>query len=91
MTVFALGEIVFTTCGRDTKTPFVVVKAEKGFVYLCDGKTRREQNPKKKNVRHVKSANVIDREIALRLSNNLRVSDAEYRKSVVRKSARSFE
>lgn len=57
--LFHPGEIVLATAGRDKGKNFVVLSTSEGFVYLCDGKNRRLDNPKKKSIRHV--AKVMDK------------------------------
>ena len=47
------GQIVLVKSGRDKGSFMAVVELKDGFVYLADGKRRRLQRPKKKNVSHV--------------------------------------
>ncbi len=54
----AVGSIVYSKAGRDKKRCFVIVgidenAAHDGFVYVCDGRLRKIENPKKKNLRHL--------------------------------------
>ena len=39
--------------GRDKGKFMVVVSAENGFVYAADGKERKLDSPKKKNLKHI--------------------------------------
>ncbi len=50
---FHPGEIVQSLNGRDKDKYFIVLSCDERFVYLCDGKNRRLDNPKRKNVRHI--------------------------------------
>jgi len=49
-----VGDLVVSRAGRDKGRPFVVLRAEEGFVYLVDGDLRRLDRPKKKKRMHVK-------------------------------------
>ena len=49
-----VGDLVVSRAGRDKGRPFVVLRAEEGFVYLVDGDLRRLDKPKKKKRMHVK-------------------------------------
>ena len=49
-----VGDLVVSRAGRDKGRPFVVLRAEEGFVYLVDGDLRRLSKPKKKKRMHVK-------------------------------------
>lgn len=48
------GMIVKAAAGRDKGRYFAVLGAENGFVLIADGKTRKLQTPKRKNIRHLK-------------------------------------
>ena len=49
-----VGDLVVSRAGRDQGRPFVVLRAEEGFVYLVDGDLRKLDRPKKKKRMHVK-------------------------------------
>lgn len=49
------GDIVYSTAGRDSGCCFVVMAVEENFVFICDGKSRKTDKPKKKKVRHIKT------------------------------------
>lgn len=40
--------------GRDVGMFCLIVKQENGFLYVADGRTRKVENPKKKNRKHVR-------------------------------------
>jgi len=49
-----IGQIVRSNSGRDKNTLFIVTKLlENGYVYLVDGKYKKVQNPKLKNIKHL--------------------------------------
>ena len=50
---FCEGELVICNAGRE-KNRFLCVKDfDEKYVYLCDGKERKLNNPKRKNPKHV--------------------------------------
>ena len=55
-----IGEIVYSIRGRDAERYFVVIDIYERFVYICDGKVRLLEKPKRKNIAHIKSTNQID-------------------------------
>lgn len=46
--------IVASTKGRDIDTIYIVFGVVDGFAYLFDGKSKKENNLKKKNLKHLK-------------------------------------
>ena len=48
------GSIIISSAGHDSGRPMVVVGAEGGFVFVADGKERKLDSPKKKNIKHVR-------------------------------------
>ena len=48
------GDIVYSIAGRDSGCCFAVIAVEKNFAFICDGKSRKIEKPKKKKVRHIK-------------------------------------
>ena len=50
---YAQGTVVSSLKGHDKQRLFVIVKSEGSFVWLTDGKNRKKNCPKKKNVKHI--------------------------------------
>lgn len=48
------GSVVISSAGHDSGRPMVVTGADGGFVFVADGKERRLDSPKKKNIKHVR-------------------------------------
>ncbi len=49
-----IGSVVKSLKGRDKDSYFCVVELEGDYVYLCDGKIRKLENPKRKKIKHIK-------------------------------------
>lgn len=48
-----VGKVVLSGKGHDAGKRFLVIREDDTYVYLCDGRTRRIENPKKKKKKHV--------------------------------------
>ncbi len=49
-----IGDVVISVQGRDKHKLYAVVGCENNFLQLVDGKSRRLNCPKRKNVKHVR-------------------------------------
>jgi ribosomal protein L14E/L6E/L27E len=58
--MFEIGDIVYSICGRDKGSCFLVVDIHDKFVYICDGKKHILGKPKMKNVIHLKFVSKTD-------------------------------
>ena len=47
------GDLVKSLAGRDKEKFFLVVKVEMNFAFIVDGKVRKTNNLKKKNLKHL--------------------------------------
>ena len=74
-----VGRIVFSKAGRDNNHPMVVVSADDKFLYLCDGKERPLEKPKRKNVKHTAFTNTILDENSYKTDQALRRELARFR------------
>lgn len=76
------GLLVKSVAGHD-KGYFVIVKTENNFVYLANGKSRKLDNPKRKNIKHIR---LTVKEIVLE-----EITDRKLRKLLNEYSTRSEE
>lgn len=51
------GQVVISTAGRDKNNLFVVVSVEGSFALVVDGKIRKMERPKRKNIKHLQKTN----------------------------------
>ena len=77
-----LGEIVYANAGRDAGKYFIVLSAKDGYLHLCDGKSRKTDSLKKKNVKHVLLTGVCDVNIQDKLKRGEEVTNRQVRESV---------
>jgi len=80
MNDITLGQIVISKAGKDKGNHFLVIDYKKPFVYLCDGKRRRLDNPKKKKDKHIQTTNYIDNDVRSVLMTRCRMNNADVRK-----------
>ena len=78
------GEFVYATKGRDSGKCFIVITAKDNYLYLCDGKSRKVSNPKKKKIKHVEFTGVSDEFIVNRLAQVGKLTNKEVRYSLMR-------
>ncbi len=76
-----IGRIVCSKAGRDKDYFMVVVAEEKGYVYVCDGKERPLERPKRKNVKHLQLTTTNLSEDDYKTNKHLRKALAVYRDS----------
>ena len=78
--VLKVGEIVEILMGRDAKKHAVVLEIlNDRYVSIVDGDKRKYDNPKKKNIKHIRSTGNISKEVIKSLMEDNRVSNAKLR------------
>ncbi len=55
----AKGRIVRVIAGRDKNLFMAITAVEGDFAYICDGKNRRLDRPKKKRLKHLRLTNTV--------------------------------
>lgn len=70
--MFERGQIVISEAGRDKARLLTVVHSDSHFVYVCDGKERPLDNPKRKNPKHLRMIGMTLQEDQLRSDKALR-------------------
>ncbi|MFW6034964.1 MAG: RNA-binding protein [Halothermotrichaceae bacterium] len=80
---YQVGEIVFSTKGRDFGKYYMIVdiKDEK-YVRLSDGAKRPLKKPKLKNIKHLQSTGEVIKELSIWLSSKKRVRDEDIKKAI---------
>ena len=77
-----LGSIVFSKAGRDKGDYFVVVATEGEYAYICDGKMRKCDKPKKKKLKHMTVTKTVSELIFQKLTDNEKVTNNEIRRAI---------
>ena len=76
------ADIVISTAGREKGKPFLVYVVEGNEVLLIDGKYRRLENPKRKNVKHVRFVQRSDTRVAQKIRAGEHITNSEVRKAL---------
>lgn len=82
MVNYELGQMVKSVAGRDMGQYFVVVQMDETYIYLVNGNTRRLEAPKKKKKKHVQITHTVAQELADKIRNDDKLSNAEIRRSL---------
>lgn len=53
------GSVVMACAGRDKNSYFVAMELHDGFVLIADGKARKLEKPKRKNIKHISPTNTV--------------------------------
>jgi len=75
------GQIVCSLSGRDKGYFMVTVAEDEQYVYVCDGKERPLERPKRKNRKHIRITNTVLSEDSFKTNKNLRKELAIFRSS----------
>ena len=83
MDIINKGSVVISTAGRDSGNPFLVTDCDDVYAYLCDGKIRPVEKPKKKKIKHLRFlSSDISEKITVKLETGIKVENAEVRKAL---------
>lgn len=74
------GQIVKSIAGHDKDRFYMLVTAEAQSVTIADGKARKLEKPKRKNVLHVRPTNTLLDTAEITTDKKLRKALADYRK-----------
>lgn len=70
-----IGMLATSKAGHDKSNVYVIVGETESWVYLCDGKIRTLQKPKKKNKKHIQ---IIKQEIDAGVQKRIREGHPVY-------------
>lgn len=77
------GQLVESRSGRDSGRMYLVMKTAGGnYVYVADGITRRVENPKKKNIKHLILQSQVAVQVAEKLKANQRITNQVLRRTI---------
>ena len=89
---FKVGDLVSSVTGRDRGRCYLVwAVGEDSWLELVDGRTRRVENPKRKNPKHVRSLDHHAAELALKIAAGGYSSNTEVRKVIAEVTAAQEE
>lgn len=77
-----IGSMVSSLKGHDIERIYVIVKLQKEFAYVVDGKYRLLNNPKKKRLKHLKDLFITYDENFEKLLNDNKIHDFEIKTKI---------
>jgi len=76
------ADIVLSLRGRDAGSEFFVLQADGETALLCDGRARRVEKPKRKNLRHISFVRKGEGRTAEKLRAGEKVTNGEIRRAL---------
>ena len=76
-----VGQIVCSKSGRDKGYFMVIVNEDENYLYVCDGKERPLERPKRKNAKHLSLTNTVLEEDSFKTNKSLKKALAVFRDS----------
>lgn len=78
----SMGQLVTSSAGRDQANIYLVIGIKKKYLLLVNGRTRKLNNPKQKNIRHVNVLKGIAQGVADKLHSGIKITDEEVRQAI---------
>ena len=82
-----IADVVVSLGGRDDGKRFVIIGTDGQYSFLCDGKGRRIEKPKRKKNKHLKPEDKIGRRVAEKLVSGEKVANSEIRRALAEYAA----
>ena len=79
---FQISDVVTTVAGRDAGEWFYVIKTDDNFLYLCNGKDRTLEKPKRKKRKHAEKVLRSETRVAAKLIAGDKVLNSELRRDL---------
>lgn len=78
-----IGMLAFSKAGHDKQAVYMITGEEAEYVYVCDGKRRPIENPKRKNKKHIQLVKKgFDTSVGERIKGGLPVQNEEIKKVI---------
>ena len=77
-----VGKIVISKKGRDMGKYLAVINCDKNYVFVADGKERKLETPKRKNIKHISiTADALTKD-QMKTNKSLKKAIAVYKETV---------
>jgi ribosomal protein L14E/L6E/L27E len=81
--IVVIGQLAASKCGRDRGEPYLVLEIiNEAFVYLVNGDKRRVENPKRKNIKHLRFYKAVAEHLAQQWEAGQQVANIEVRRVI---------
>lgn len=78
-----VGEIVKSTAGRDEGNIYIVAKiVNNKYIEVFDGKSKKANNKKRKNIKHIKKTGIVAEELSRWLKEGKRVRNEDIKLAI---------
>lgn len=78
-----VGCFATSKAGHDKQKLYVILEASGEYVYLCDGKTKTTDKPKKKSMKHIQVINrKVNKELLQKLESGEKIFDTEIKYAI---------
>ncbi len=78
-----IGKFAFSKAGHDKEQVYIIVAEEGDFVYLCDGRYRTVDKPKRKRRKHIQiMEHTVGEELFTKLQNHEKVMDEQIKYAI---------
>ncbi len=75
---YEIGDVVISKAGHDKGLSYVIINIDKDFVYLADGRLKKIEKPKKKNVKHIHILHIDNNYIKNKCIDNIKDEEIKY-------------
>ncbi len=76
---FRIGSFAISKAGHDKGSCYVIVGEEEDFVYLCDGRLKKLQPPKRKRKKHIQLINrTVNSELLKKFTEKITDEEIKY-------------
>lgn len=82
MEQFEVGMLAFSKAGHDNGDLYVIIKVDKEYVYLANGKNHSFEKPKRKNVKHIQIIKYIEKSIHEKLKENSKIQNEDIKRVI---------
>ena len=76
------GMLVKSLAGHDQNQIYVIMREDKEFVFLCDGRLKKIDKPKKKKKKHIQLIKTISEELAVKIAEGSVINNEDIRKAI---------
>ena len=78
-----IGQFAISKAGHDKDNLYVIVAQEGEYVFLCDGRTRTPERPKKKKLKHIQPVSrTVEEQLLRKLQEGEKVYPEEIKYAV---------
>ena len=77
-----IADVVVSLAGRDKDQMYYVIKTDENFLYLCNGKDRTLEKPKRKKRKHAQKVLRSETRVAAKLIAGDKVLNSELRRDL---------